>query len=156
MFCCCGSLALVGVTVWKAAVNSSDGLKTALGPVERILFLFVLSFLSLLPPPFPTAHAASTNLTQIPWRRWLHPAGQAGIRSPTRPSGRSHVGAAHSGPAAWCSRRAVLVAAGGCVSAGKETLVSPRRGSSRRERGSPAREPALILPLCVLLSCVVM
>lgn len=130
--------------------------ENCVGPCGENSFPLCAQFSIPSSPPFPTAHAASTDLTQIPWRRWLHPAGQAGIRSPTRPSGRSHVGAAHSGPAAWCSRRAVLVAAGGCVSAGEETLVSPRRGSSRRERGSPAREPALILPLCVLLSCVVM
>lgn len=98
-------------------------------------FLFVLRFLSLLPLPSPgRARAASTNLTHIPWRRWLYPAGQTGIRSPTRPSGCSHVGAVHSGPAAWCSHRPVLVATGGCVSAGKETLVSPQWESSQRAR----------------------
>lgn len=128
---------LVGVTVRKAAVNISDRLKTVFGPMERMRcsasFLFVLDFLFLLPLPSPSrAHAASTNLTHIPWRRWLYPAGQAGIRSPTQPSGRSCVGAVRSGPAVRCSHRPMLVATDGCVSAGKETLVSPQWVSSQR------------------------
>lgn len=168
-------MASVGVAVWKAGGTCSRWAKTDAWPYlgkEMPGCFPVLSSSPAFPHGFCCQHRPDPN--PAGWQQ-LGPAREGDAASPTRPglsaeappargccSPRSEPAAVPAWRGTAAGRRAGGSPAGRHVGRlatrgeGKGAADAPAAGELQPEQGARVRSPALILPLCVLLSCVVM